>query len=64
MKGCNNIQLDRVVKGWTEGVPLMREGAKCEFFLPSRLVWEQGKGEMDYPNAVMIFKIELLSIED
>ena len=64
-RGATTFKLDRVVKGWTEGVPLMREGAKYEFFLPSRLGYgNKARGRWIYPNAVLIFKIELLSIED
>ena len=56
--------LDGVIPGWTEGVQLMPVGGKYRFFVPSELAYgEQGAGAVIGPNAVLIFEIELLSIE-
>jgi FKBP-type peptidyl-prolyl cis-trans isomerase FklB len=56
--------LNRVIKGWTEGVQLMKEGGKWQFFVPSELAYgERGAGQNIGPNEVLIFEIELLSIE-
>ncbi len=63
-RGPTSFRLDAVVKGWTEGVPLMREGAHYEFFLPSKLGYgNKARGRWIYPNAVLIFKIKLLECE-
>ena len=63
-RGPTSFRLNGVVKGWTEGVPLMREGAQYEFFLPSRLGYgNKARGRWIYPNAVLIFKITLLECE-
>jgi FKBP-type peptidyl-prolyl cis-trans isomerase len=56
--------LDKVIKGWTEGVQLMKEGAKYQFFIPSNLAYgEQGTlGGPIGPNETLIFEIELLKV--
>lgn len=57
--------LNRVIKGWTEGVQLMKEGAKYQFFIPSQLAYgERGTpGGPIGPNETLIFEIELLKVQ-
>ncbi|MCF7963925.1 MAG: FKBP-type peptidyl-prolyl cis-trans isomerase [Methylobacter tundripaludum] len=56
--------LNRVISGWTEGVQLMKEGAKYRFFIPSELAYgEQGAGRAIGPNAALIFDVELIKIQ-
>jgi FKBP-type peptidyl-prolyl cis-trans isomerase len=59
-----SFPLDGVIPGWTEGVQLMPVGSKYRFFVPSELAYgEQGAGGAIGPNAVLIFEVELLSID-
>jgi len=56
--------LNRVIAGWTEGLQLMKEGAKYRFYIPSELAYgAQGAGRAIGPNAALIFDVELIKIQ-
>ena len=60
-----SFQVSRVIKGWTEALQMMKVGSKWKIFLPPRLAYGQkGDGETIPPNKVLVFEIELLSVED
>lgn len=55
--------LNRVIPGWTEGVQLMKEGSKYEFFIPSDLAYgPQGIPNAIPPHSTLVFEVELIKI--
>jgi peptidylprolyl isomerase len=51
--------LNRVIKGWTEGVQLMVEGEKTRFWIPVELAYNNQPGR---PAGMLVFDVELLKI--
>lgn len=52
-----------VIQGWVEALQLMPPGSKWKLFIPSELAYgEQGAGAQIGPNSVLIFEVELLTI--
>ncbi len=51
----------QVIKGWTEGLKLMKTGSKFQFWIPPELAYGQGRPGIP-PNSMLIFEVELLSI--
>ncbi|MFT4522723.1 MAG: FKBP-type peptidyl-prolyl cis-trans isomerase FkpA [Bacteroidia bacterium] len=60
--GRNTItfSLQSVIKGWTEGIQLMKRGGKATLFLPSELGYGRNPPSGIPANAVLIFDVELV----
>lgn len=57
------FSLNGVIKGWTEGLQLMKVGAKYKFYIPYQL----GYGEYDYMSipggSALLFEVELIDLK-
>jgi FKBP-type peptidyl-prolyl cis-trans isomerase len=53
----------QVIKGWDEGIALMKEGGKATLIIPSKIGYGAGgAGEMIPPFATLVFDVELLEV--
>jgi FKBP-type peptidyl-prolyl cis-trans isomerase len=57
--------VDQVIPGWSEALQLMEVGSKYQLVIPSELAYgENGAPPVIEPNAVLVFEVDLLGIEE
>jgi FKBP-type peptidyl-prolyl cis-trans isomerase len=54
------FQVNRVIRGWTEALQMMKTGSKWEVFIPSVLAYKDGGNQGIEPGSTLIFEVELL----
>ncbi len=57
------FKVNGVIKGWSEALQLMKEGAKWEIFVPPDLGYGERGGGPIQPNSTLIFEVELLAVK-
>ena len=59
-----SFPLNGVIKGWTEGMKLVKAGGQITLWIPSALAYgENGAGANIGPNEALEFKVELISVK-
>jgi peptidylprolyl isomerase len=57
------FRLNQVIKGWTEGVQLMKVGDKTRFWIPGGLAYGDKPKRPGAPAGMLVFDIELIAIK-
>jgi FKBP-type peptidyl-prolyl cis-trans isomerase len=56
--------LPRLIKGWQEGVPMMKVGETWAFVIPSTIAYGERNRDPIPPGSTLLFEIELIGVEE
>lgn len=57
--------VNRVIKGWTQALQMMKEGDKWRLVIPSQLAYGKGgSGGRIPPDSVLVFEVELIEVKE
>lgn len=58
------VGVGRVIKGWDEGIMLLKEGEEATFLIPPAMAYgSRGAGDVIPPNSWLIFAVNLVSVK-
>ncbi|NNJ94054.1 MAG: FKBP-type peptidyl-prolyl cis-trans isomerase [Halobacteria archaeon] len=58
------FQVKKVIKGWREALPLMKEGGKWELYIPPELAYgKRAPRKTIPPNSALIYEVELIAVK-
>lgn len=58
------VGMGQVIKGWDEGIMLLKKGSKARFFIPSPLAYGQNSmGDKIGPNEILVFDVAVTNVE-
>ncbi len=58
------LQLERIIKGWAEGMQLIGKGGKITLWIPAELAYGERGNNFVGPNEALQFNIEILEVDN
>ena len=58
-----SLGVETVIKGWTEGLQLMKVGDSYRFWIPGNLAYGNRPPRPGVPTGMLVFDVELIAID-